>query len=434
MLISFTVGNYRSIWEPQTLSMEPASISDYPQNLIQQGGRKLLSSAVIYGANASGKSNILRAMSIMRQMILEGFERSSVSELPYDPFLLHLEGPQKPTLYEVVFLVNELRYRYGFEADRTRIHGEWLFVAKKHAEKPLFVRQYDGIEVMSAFKEGKDLEEKTRDNALFISVVDQFNGQITRSIMSWFRRFFPISGINHDESRNFTTRVLSNAKSAGPLNKFLSTFDLGFELIRVNKENFQPTFLPEYLPQEVINEILSDMKGEKVTRLKTQHAIFDDNSQFIDFIEFDSSWQESDGTNKIIDLSGPMFAALREGGVLVVDELDAKLHPLLTRAIVLLFQNADTNSGGGQLVFATHDTNVLRMCNLRRDQIYFTEKNNRGVSTLYSLVEYDIQGQGMARKDRSFEKDYINGRYGAIPFLGDFTFLTDHVQENQFPS
>lgn len=131
---------------------------------------------------------------------------------------------------------------------------------------------------------------------------------------------------------------------------------------------------------------------------------------------------KNSGTNKIIDLSGPVFDTLKDGGVLVIDELDAKLHPLLTLSIVRLFQSQDINKNGAQLIFATHDTNILSICNLRRDQIYFIEKNKIGSSDLYSLVEYNKDGK--VRKDRSFEKDYINGRYGAIPYFGDFNKLS----------
>ncbi|NUM42380.1 MAG: ATP-binding protein, partial [Leptospiraceae bacterium] len=144
--------------------MEPASISDHPQNLIKKAKYSFLSSAVIYGANASGKSNLLRGVNTMKRIVVENFDKRSVSEIPYDPFLLNTRTSNEPTFYEVVFLVEKIKYRYGFEADINSIHSEWLFATEKKTEKPLFLRVPEGIEVMRNFPEGKDLEEKTRDN------------------------------------------------------------------------------------------------------------------------------------------------------------------------------------------------------------------------------------------------------------------------------
>jgi AAA15 family ATPase/GTPase len=172
-----------------------------------------------------------------------------------------------------------------------------------------------------------------------------------------------------------------------------------------------------------------DLPGEKTVALKTLHPVSDDQGKQVSTIEFDVRLQESAGTNKVIDLSGPIFDTLLNGGVLVADELDAKLHPLLTLSIIRLFQNPELNQKGGQLIFATHDTNILSICNLRRDQIYFVEKNSSGASDLYSLVEYNKEGK--VRKDRSFEKDYISGRYGAIPYVGDFDKLLKYGAENK---
>jgi uncharacterized protein len=428
MLFNFTIGNFRSFSERKTLSMEPASISDHLQNLIKKAQYSFLSSAVIYGANASGKSNLLKGVSTMKRIVVENFDKRSVSEIPYDPFLLNTRTSNEPTFYEVVFWLENIKYRYGFEADNTSIHSEWLFAAgKKKSEKPLFLRVPEGIEVMRSFPEGKDLEEKTRDNALFLSVVDQFNGRTASIIMKWFHNFNIISGLSHDNYRGVTYAMLDQPDLNELLTNFFKDMGLGFDKIKLERKEFNPNELPTDVPEDILKQLISDLEGKKLVNLRTVHKVFDDNQNFIKEVDFDARRQESAGTNKIIDLSGPIFDTLKDGGVLVIDELDAKLHPLLTLSIVKLFQSQEINKNGAQLIFATHDTNILSICNLRRDQIYFVEKNRIGSSDLYSLVEYNKDGK--VRKDRSFEKDYINGRYGAIPYFGDFNKLSNQWHE-----
>lgn len=423
MLFNFTIGNFRSFADRKTLSMEPAPISDFAHNIVQKSPYKFLSSAVIYGANASGKSNLLRGMDTMKRIVVESFDKHSVSEIPYDPFLLNIDNANEPTFYEVIFFTENVKYRYGFEADKNTIVSEWLFETKKKTEKPLFLRVPEGIEVMPRFMEGKDLEEKTRDNALFLNVVDQFNGKIAATIMKWFKSFNIISGLAHDNFRPFTFSMLENPKSYQILMNYYAQIDLGFDEIKVEKVAFDKNKdIPIDLPEDILKQLISDLDGKTLINLGSVHKVFDKNKKFIKNIEFDIRRQESSGTNKIIDLSGPIFDTLRQGGIIIIDEMDAKLHPLLTLSIIKLFQNQEINKEGAQLIFATHDTNILSTCNLRRDQIYFVEKDKFGASELYSLVEYNKDGK--IRKDRSFEKDYINGRYGAIPYFGNFdTFL-----------
>lgn len=426
MLFSFTIGNYRSFLERKMLDMEPASISEFRQNIIKRAQYSFLSTAVIYGANASGKSNLLRGINTMKRIVVENFDKNSVSEIPYDPYLLSTKSANEPTFYEVIFWAGNTKYRYGFEANRTSILSEWLFAFQKKTEKPLFLRIPEGIEVMRSFSEGKDLEEKTRDNALFLSVVDQFNGHTASTIMKWFRNFNIVSGLSHDNYRPVTFAMLDKPELNAILTNYFSEIGLGFDSIKLERKDFNPNELPADLPEELLKQLVTDLEGKKLVNLRTVHKVFDEEHNFVKEVEFDVRRQESSGTNKIIDLSGPVFDTLKDGGVLIVDELDAKLHPLLTLSIIKLFQNQEINKAGAQLIFATHDTNILSICELRRDQIYFVEKDRFGASDLYSLVEYNKDGK--VRKDRSFEKDYINGRYGAIPYFGSSDKLLEKWQ------
>ncbi|HEY2582741.1 MAG TPA: ATP-binding protein [Mucilaginibacter sp.] len=431
MLLEFTVGNFLSFRDKKTISFNATAVKEYVDtNLIHTERHTLLKGGVIYGANSSGKSNLIKAMSTMRRLVLQTFERSSTSELEVTPFLLQLENEDQPSFFEVLFLINDIRYRYGFEVDNDSVKAEWLFEAKKNAEKPLFMRENDGIEVMKAFSEGKDLEVKTRDNALFLAVVDQFNGKTAKSIMAWFNNFVTISGLSHENYTGITFTLLDNDKTNRLLQDFYNTTDLGFDNVKLNKKEFDASRLPKDMPESIMQELSTKMQGKMMVNATTLHKKYNKQNKVIGSVEFDMDSQESSGTNKVFNISGPVFDVLNDGGVLVIDELDASLHPLLTLAITKLFNSKEHNPKDAQLIFATHDTNLLSYGNYRRDQIYFVEKDQYGASDLYSLVEYKEEGAIKAiRKDRSFEKDYIQGRYGAIPFIGNLSNIAKEWQE-----
>ncbi len=423
MLIEFSVGNFLSIKDRQTLRLDASSISEHREQVIDVGRHQLLRSAVIYGANASGKSNILKAMANMRQIITTSAARSSTAEIEVERFLLSTETETAPSYFEVLFLNDEVRYRYGFEVNRKAVKAEWLFMARKEQEKPLFLRENDTIEVYKVFKEGEGLEEKTRDNALFLAVCDQFNGSVAKEIIHWFTSFNTVSGLSHSELRGITFSMLdsdNDTENRIKLLDFYSKLTLGFNDLLVETKLFSADILPKEISDEDKERIAKELIGKKMAKAITLHTKYDAKKNSIKEIEFDLSKDESSGTNKLFDLSGPIFDTLQSGSVLVVDELDAKLHPLMTQAIIRLFNNPESNPKNAQLIFATHDTNLLSAKLFRRDQIYFTEKDQYGATSLYSLVEYKEDGEKI-RKDRSFEEDYIRGRYGAIPFIGDLS-------------
>ena len=403
MLIEFSVGNFLSIKDRQTLRLDASSISEHREQLIDAGRYKLLRSAVIYGANASGKSNILKAIEAMNRIVTTSVARSSTAEIEIEPFLLSTETESAPSHFEILFLIDGVRYRYGFEADQKEVKAEWLFMSRKEYEKPLFSREQDSIEVFKDFNEGKGLEGKTRDNALFLAVCDQFNGAIAKRILSWFNQLISISGLSHESLRKITVQNIERNPSPD-LMVFLGQADIGFNEIGIGRES--SPFYP---------------KEEHLLKIETTHPKYDKEQKLAGYVGFDLDKNESAGTNKLFDLSGPIFDVIQAGGILVVDELDAKLHPLMTQAIIRLFNNPESNPNNAQLIFATHDTNLLSGKLFRRDQIYFTEKDQYGATSLYSLVEYQEEDGSKVRKDRSFEEDYIRGRYGAIPFIGDLS-------------
>lgn len=430
MLIEFTIANYLSFKDKTTLSLLAASITEHKDaNIFSIEKYDLLKGSVLYGANASGKSNFIKAMSTMRRLVLKSFEKSSAEDLGITPFLLSTETEKAPSFFEAIFLIDNIRYRYGFEVDDTAIHAEWLYEAVRQSEKPLFIREKDGIEVMEkSFPEAKNLEERTRDNALFLAVVDQFNGKTAKKIMQWFNNFITISGLSHEDYKAVTFGMLENKNTRPLLLNFYKKLDLGFDDISTDKKPFDPKELPGDIPESLVKQLITDLEGAFRIDIKTIHKKYEAKNKLAGTVEFDMRSQESSGTNKLFNISGPVFDVLNDGGVLIVDELDASLHPLLTLAITRLFNSADFNQKNAQLIFATHDTNLLNYGNYRRDQIYFVEKNKYGASEMYSLVEYKEEGKTI-RKDRSFEKDYIEGRYGAIPFIGNLSNVVKEWQE-----
>jgi len=406
MLIEFTVGNHLSFKDKKTLSLEAASIKEFEQNTFVAGNYTLLKSAVIYGANSSGKSNLIKSLEIMRILIQESPKMSSTDKLEVEPFFLNAETENAPSYFEVLILIGNIRYRYGFEVDRNIIHTEWLFSSKSKTEQLLFVRDKTQIEITKHFPEGKGIEERTRENALFLSSVDQWNGGISKKIVNWFNtNLFIVSGLTHEERRRVTLMLNNVEITKKRIENFISPLDLGFNGYRIEIKN-----------------------GGDSYSVFTNHNKYDRHGNVIGTRLMDLDRQESSGTNKVFDLAGYINGSLLMGCTIIIDELDAKLHPLLTIAIVKLFNSIEHNSQNAQLIFATHDTNLLSCGEFRRDQIYFTEKNQFEETDLYSLVEYKDDNGVKPRNDRSYEKDYINGRYGAIPFIGDFSNLINDGQ------
>lgn len=409
MLISFSVSNFLSFKDERNFSMEATSISDHKDSLIVNPRGKFLRSAVLYGANSSGKSNFIAAFLRMQRVILSSVRLNDGDRLSYSPFLLSDKSGKEPTRFEVEFMIGEdTTYRYGFSYSESEIQEEWLFLQiKNRQETPLFIRDDDGISVNKDFPEGDGKEELTNDNRLFLSLVAQLSGKTSQRIIEWFQSYEVISGLDQQGYLEESLKMLQD-ESLG--------YKESLSLYQDLKLGFNNIFVEENKKTNRFSDALSHRLKANYA-IKTIHHKYDDNGGIVGTVIFDKEEQESAGTNKIIDLSGPLFEALITGGLLIVDELDAKLHPLLTKQLVMLFNNPETNPRNAQLVFATHDTNLLSTEIFRRDQIWFTEKDKMEQTDLYSLVEFKFPDGTIPRKDSNLEKNYIRGRYGAIPFI-----------------
>lgn len=418
MIIEFTVGNYRSFKDKTTFSMVAANLSSKIKALDQENvssyrkSMKLLRTAAIYGANASGKSNFIKAISFMCQFIKNSSKETQSSEkISVESYKLSTETENSPSYFEIVFTANEEFYRYGFEADTDKVHSEWLYRTSVR-ETTLFERNFQDIEPKSQFKEGKGLEAKTRENALFLSVCAQFNGAISKEVLKYMQGIRVINGINDMSYRPYTIKQLDDPKSKMDILQMLNTFDFGITDLSAESSPLKEGAIPKEMPQTLAKFLL---ENSKTVTVKTSHKKYDSENKVVGNAVFNLEVNESEGTQKAFSMCGPLLDVLKNGMSLIIDELDARLHPIITKQIIKLFHDPTINKNNSQLIFATHDTNLLDNKFFRRDQIWFAEKNIFGQTCMYSLLDYKV------RNDASFEKDYIAGKYGAIPFIGDFT-------------
>ena len=430
MLIDFSFSNFLSFGKPVTFSMQAAKTvkelaTGETSNVFKIDGNdlNLLKTSAVYGANGSGKSNLIDAMSFFRHAILNSASIDNVFSRNKLFFLFDNKSESLPTSFEMVFLVDGIKYRHGFEILNGQIITEWLFCQSANAlrESYCFKREKNKIQINSkTFKGAAGLNSKTRSNALFLSVAAQFNVSVALAIRSWLRKKFNvISGLEGSTLSYTASQYRENSIMHSQILDFIKLSDTGIVDINIIESPKSTDII------ENVGQIESaPLKVSKKYDILSFHDYYSDGEILgqtsIPFA------LESLGTKKIFSLSGPWFDTLRNGGVLVVDEFGASLHTQMSIELTRLFQSP-LNVSNAQLIVITHDTNLLRRDLFRRDQIWFVEKDSHGVSDLYSLVEYKINQATSVRNNASYEKDYLMGKYGAIPFFGNLEkFLLDY--------
>jgi uncharacterized protein len=426
MLIEFSVGNYRSFKETVTLSMVAANLVSQDKSIDEHNvfavdsKLSLLKSAAIYGANASGKSNLAKALSFMVWfMVNSSRETQSTDEILVQPFLLSTETESQPSFFELVFLIEGQKYRYGFEATPERVVAEWLYTVPKSRETNLFDRDLAGIKSSKPFQ-ASGIEPRTRANALFLSVCAQFNVAIAERILTWLSHDLKItSGFNKRKDSEYTIQCLLEERNVPKILNLIRNLDLSINDIQLEKTTFKLDSLPEDMSDDM-KRLIMNQTGGSTYFVNTSHRKFSSEGTHQENQHLSLHFNESEGTQTIFALAGPLIDALENGKTLIIDEFDAKLHPFISRTIVELFNSDKSNPNNAQLIFMTHDTNLLSNKMFRRDQIWFTEKDRYGATALYSLAEYNI------RNDASFESDYIKGKYGAIPYIGNLQLVESH--------
>jgi uncharacterized protein len=443
MLVQFSVGNFRSFKDTVTLDLVATHLESKDKSVDENntfeapGGLRLLKSVVLYGANASGKSNLLKALEFMKTFVNDSAKESQAGDpINVEPFLLDSKTEKEPSFFEIVFILDEVRYRYGFEVTTKEVVSEWLYHTPNKKESSLFTRDKQEIKVSRNFNEGQRLQERTRNNALFLSVVGQFNGKLSLRIAWWLSARLNVFTGRQEDSYKYLSKWFMIKEDKYDLKykiiNLVRKLDLGIEDIQLEAQNVSPEKLLRDLLHESnqerllsrmlspnnknIAESMASNREIELVDILTLHRKYS-HHKYNKVVAFNLEHHESDGTQKLFALASILTLTLITGGTLTIDEIDARFHPLLTAAIIDLFHSTKDNSSDAQLLFATHDVNLLRNDRFRRDQIWFVEKDKYGASHLYSLAEFKV------RNDALYQKDYLAGRYGAIPFIGAQNFL-----------
>lgn len=424
MIKEFSFGNFRSFKDIQSLNMTASKINEHTENNIIRikNNQLLLKSKAIYGANASGKSNIVKALISFIKIIKTSVKDENVLSF-IDSFKLSTETEHEPTFFQLIFENENVQYRYGFEVTNKVVKSEWLFGVPNEREVTFFIREgnkinevsekhyEEGYKLKSFFTENEGENEVFRSNSLFLGSVASMNGKFSKQLLNSMSSITVLSGLADKQLFNITGTQLKSDESKNRIVDFLKIADLGInslDLIEITKDN-----LSKDTPENLIKEI---EQGNKIGLVLSIHSKYNEKKEKVGEIPLQFLSTQSQGTLKMFEISSFIFKAIENGEVIVIDEFDARFHPLISKKIVELFNSKDNKAS--QLIFVTHDTNLLSADLLRRDQIDFVEKDSFGESHLYSLVQF----KGI-RNTASFQKDYIKGKYGAIPFLGDFNNL-----------
>jgi AAA15 family ATPase/GTPase len=428
------VRNFRTFKEKATLNLNASNYDKdtrESENIIVNSKFNLrtLKGAVIYGANASGKSKFIEALLFMRNFTISSSKESQKGDkILVEPFRLSLETENEPSEFEVLFTSNNEIYRYGFEVNKNEVVSEWLYHKPNTKEVELFYRDLQDFEIHGRkFQKGATLvkEKLIRNNALLLSVAAQFNEENASNVLAWFQKLNFISGLNEHTFKNTSISKVKESSEKSKILELLKMADLGIQDIKYRDIVFE---FPNELEKKQFLEYrdtIKDFDSEAFSDISTSHKKFDEDKKKIGEVEFSMKVDESAGTQRFFYLTGPILDALEKGEIIFADEFDTKIHPNLVCKIVSLFNSKELNPNNAQLIFNTHDTNLLSSGLFRRDQVWFTEKDKFGEARLYSLADFKSDE---VRKTEAFEENYIRGKYGAVPFLGFF----DNLVKNRF--
>lgn len=410
-LIEFSVENFKTFRNKAIFSMV-ARKND--RHTFETSGECLLKTSLIYGPNASGKSSILEALDLMKKLVQFSAnipENSSNKKLPYAPFLASSQSTNQPIQLGITFALKEGRdgiYEYKFSFLEDHIVSEELVEISLKGNKDIyFSRNEQSIEVRYDFKEMKNLVGQVRKEALFLSVSAQLNNSFALDLLTAFNNIVVISGIYPNAPQLTFKKIKEN-------NFFKEKF---FELLKIADFSITNGSTEEVDLQEVSFKLdpesfsFEQPKTVKNDELFLEHPVYDNNYKIVDVFKL-NLFQESAGTQKFSLIIGPIMDALEGGKVLLIDEFDNGLHPLLTKLIIDLFESSELNKNNAQLIVTTHDTSLLSYRDdFTKDQFWFTEKNEFGSAKLFSLGDFEL------RNDTEYSKKYLEGRFGALPFI-----------------
>ena len=421
MIIEFNVSNFRSIYSKQTFTLVAGHGTELEENLITDACEskiRLVRAAVIYGANASGKSNLLSALAFMCSFVNKSAKESQHGEkIPIDSFLFDRNNINKPSEFEITFIKDNIMYQYGFVLDVNQIFEEWLFAYPFGKAQRWFSRAYDtenkkySWSFSKFFKGGNQLKDLTLKNVLFLSNAVKLNNEQLVPIYDWFQNDLILIDSANARGFNFKASIelLNTSEGKNELLKMMATADpsiadITMDLKKPDEEKIKK--LTSTLPFEIQNYLKQEIMNKDHPIIHFSHS----ENTLLDLRE------ESDGTRRLLAYAGKWINAIKNGSVLIVDELDNSLHPLIVRFLIKLICNPETNKNNAQLIFSTHDTSLLDSDIFRRDQIWFVEKDELNSTRIYPLLEFS------PRKHEAIGKGYLQGRYGALPYIGQWVF------------
>lgn len=371
----------------------------------------------MYGANGGGKSNFLEGLSFMKYFVINSSKQKQANEaIEVTPFLLSTETLNKASYFEIEIFKSNVHYKYDFVVDNKRVYKEILSKYEGKKEKVLFQRDYvhDKTEyefqISNEFKETDPIDPKiVRENALLISVSSQFNGKVSQDIVDWFQSITLLSGTNYLEYIDYTAELLEKPSSGNTIKRLLVEANLGFIDVEIEKKTITADML-DGIPSEM-KKVLLSMKKD-IVRVKTIHAKREKNGRTVGQVEFDLLNDESLGSQKFFALLGPIYDSLKNGNLLIIDELDARLHPYVSKLILDFYLSEFNNPHHAQFIFTTHNPQFLNKDILRRDQLLFVNKTEEESSEIYSAYSHEHN----IRNDASYDKEYLTGNLEALPF------------------
>lgn len=427
MLLKFAVTNFLSIREEAEISFVAAALKDMREVLIPStyATHGVLPVLAVYGANASGKSNALRSLSYMRWFVLNSFRTADKKGTGRKPFRLDSESPEKDSRFVLDFVLGDVRYQFGMAVSRDAVTSEWLYQYPRQARQVLYEREGAVFKFGRALQgSNRQIESITRPNALFLSTAATSNHPELTKVRDYFRDKLILEfGTDPDTAGARNARAIeSDVELRAELVRQLALADTGIAEIRVERSPMDESLKTEMKgvmealtkligkisPEDAANSS-PDPDNEDTLRLKLGHSGKDGKVHFLDFSD------ESMGTQYLVALLPSMLRALKAGAVLILDEITTGLHTLLARQLVALFHDRSINKRGAQLIFSTHDTNLLSPGVMRRDEIWFAEKGSDGSTTLFPLT--DIK----TKNTDNIERGYLQGRFGAVPVLSQST-------------
>jgi AAA15 family ATPase/GTPase len=419
MIAEFTVENFCSFKEKRTFSLLATKDKDLLESNTFEINPKqrLLKSAVIYGANASGKTNFFKALNFFLEFaVISGPRKQVGDDIETDFFYFSRQTEKGPSSFELIFFLKNndgknIRYRYGFSVTKKEVISEYLFAVHHVREIALFTRDKQDIITSEHFREGARIKSAVRPNSSFLSVCAQNNGEVATTIIQYFLKLSVTSGLHNISAITKMKLQNSDNNARTQVLDFLHYADIQIMGIEAQHDLLDVNKLPIELQK-------SKKKQTPTDTLETEtffygHEYYDNNTHVGNILVPEE--HESSGTQKLFAYSIPVISSLENGTPLFIDEFDTQLHPLILESIIRLFNSPEKNKKNAQLVISCHAVNILTNKNFRRDQIWFCEKDQYGATDLYSLVEYDEP----VRKDAALGKNYLQGKYGAVPYINE---------------